>query len=351
MKFSKRMESLVPYAYGEQPRDRRYIKLNTNENPYPPCPGIISFLKNIDVSVIKLYPDPMAIELRKVIADYHSVSSENIFTGNGSDEILSFLFYAFFDPDCYVYYPDYTYSFYPVYSSFYQLKSKTIPLDNDFRLNLNDYLFDGRYGTIFPNPNAPTGIYTELDEIEKFLKLYSGDNPIVIDEAYIDFGGESCVPLITKYSNLLSVRTLSKSAGLAGLRVGYAVGNPELIKSLCIVKDSFNSYTVNVISQECARIAFLEWDYYLDKSRKIINIRDNFINFLDNNNWKVLPSKANFVFTSSPSFSGSEAYDKFRANGVLVRHFSKAGIENYLRISIGTEEDMNKVMDIIKKEF
>lgn len=351
MLFSRKLDQLVPYVAGEQPQDKKYIKLNTNENPYPPCPGIRDYLKSMPVEDLKLYPDPDATGLVRTLADFHKVDPENIFTGNGSDEILSFVFFAFFDPAFPVLYPEYTYSFYPVYADFYGLSGKTVSMKKDLTFSLSDFLLDGNYSSIFPNPNAPTGICFSRKDISEFISKYNRNNPLVIDEAYIDFGGETVIPLIHDCHNLLIVRTMSKSAALAGMRIGYAVGNKKLIDALKIVKDSFNSYTLNRVSQECGRIAISEWAYHTDNIRRIIKTRDKFSNFLCEAGWTVLPSKANFVFARFPQKSGKEVYSLLKDNGILVRHFAKNGISDFLRITIGTDAEMETVTGFINKNL
>ena len=349
MKLAKRMDSIVPYVPGEQPQDKKYIKLNTNENPYPPCPGIKKYLKKLDYSDLRLYPDPLIKNLRQTIADFHGVNINNVFVGNGSDEVLSFAFYAFFDSEKPLIYPEFTYSFYPVYADYYNITAEVVKMNPDFSVNLNDYITKGKYSTIIPNPNAPTGRYVSLPEIEKFLSKYSKENPVILDEAYIDFGGETAIPLTTKFNNLIIIRTLSKSASLAGMRIGYAIGDEKLITAITNVKDSFNSYSVNRVSQECARIAFEEWNYYEKVNGKIVKTRDRFSKFLNDQNWEVLPSKSNFVFARNHDLGGIELYTKLRKNGILVRHFKTKGIENYVRISIGTEKEINRLISVISQ--
>ena len=347
--LSSRLAKLTPYVPGEQPQDKSYIKLNTNENPYPPCPGIKQYLAALDYTDFRLYPDNQSLKLRTRLANFHDLDIENIFVGNGSDEVLSFAFYAFFDPRNFVLFPEYTYSFYPVYSIFYDINFKTVELNNNFSIDLRNFVSKERCGVIFPNPNAPTGMALSLNNINDYLLKTPW--PVIIDEAYIDFGAQSAIKLINKYPNLLIVRTLSKSAALAGLRLGYALGSKSLIKALETVKDSFNSYTVNRVTQKCSEIAIIEWEYYETLIKKIIETREDFSLFLKNKGWKILPSKANFVFASFPDKSGPEIYKLLKENGILVRHFNKPGIENFLRITIGSNEQMTALKEVITKEL
>lgn len=339
---SSRAGALTPYVAGEQPQNRKYIKLNTNESPYPPPPSVSAQLRDYDTEGLRLYPDPQFTAPRRVLAERYSLDPEEVFFGNGSDEILSFAFFAFFDPDNGpVLFPEHTYSFYPVYCTFYGLSSRRLPLRKDFSINLDDYLdVQEHAGVIIANPNAPTGISIDRRTIESFLRSYRSDRICIIDEAYVDFGAESCTPLIRDFPNLLLVHTFSKSRCLAGLRVGFALGDRELIRTLFTVKDSFNSYPLNRMTQDIACTVLQEEDYFREIRGRIIETRGNLTRRLTEAGWEVLPSGANFIFARLPGLEGEEIYRRLKAEGILVRHFSHRGIEDFIRITIGTDEDM-----------
>ena len=347
--FTERFNNLTPYTPGEQPRDMRYIKLNTNENPYPPSPGIDTFLRSVDLERLRLYPDPASLELRKAIADYYGVDPDNVFTGNGSDEVLSFCFFAFFENSRgHLLFPEHTYSFYPVYAGFYGIKYDKIPLRKDFSIDLDAYLEKDPYtGIIIANPNAPTGIGIGLSEIRRFIKQVPKDRVVVIDEAYVDFGGESALSLTKEYSNLLVVQTFSKSRSLAGARLGFAVGDGALIEALNTVKDSFNSYPVDFITQKSGVIALKDEEHFRNTVGKIVSVRDSVSSSLAEMGWEVLPSSANFIFTRKEGISGKDVYSRLKEKGVLVRHFDHPGIENFIRVTIGKNADMDIFLDLI----
>jgi len=348
--FSERMKKLTPYVPGEQPQDRKYLKLNTNENPYPPSPKIEAFLKSYDIETLRRYPDPLSNQLRERIARRYKVKKEQVFTGNSSDEVLSFSFYAFFDSiNGKLLFPQFTYSFYPVYCDFYGIEYEKVQLNNDFSIDLDKYLKQNSCGIIFPNPNAPTGISLELDKIIYLIENYPEERVIILDEAYIDFGGESGISLIDKYKNLLIIRTLSKGFSLAGLRLGYAMGSKELINALFVVKDSFNSYPVDVLAQKISEIAISDEEYYSNISEKIIQVRDFFSSDLRNMGWNVLPSKANFVFAAKKGITGKDIYLRLKERGVLVRYFDTEGIKDFVRITIGTKAEMERLIEEIRR--
>ena len=347
--LSKRMKNLVPYVPGEQPQDRTYIKLNTNENPYPPSPAIDKLLKSFPLERLRLYPDPMFTLLRQTIAGQFGLTPDQVFVGNGSDEVLAFSFYAFFDSDRGpLLFPEFTYSFYPVYCDFFDIEYVKVPLLPDYSVDLQACIDDRvSCGVIFPNPNAPTGMVTPLDDIRSFLDTYPGDRVVVVDEAYIDFGGKSAVSLIGDYDNLVVVRTLSKSMALAGIRIGYAMGNPRLIKALFTVKDSFNSYPANMLSQEIARLAISDTDYFDTVVARVISTRERVTEGMTAMGWEVLPSSANFVFARKKGVPGKKIYLQLKERGILVRHFDIRGIEDFVRITIGTDEDMTTLLEAI----
>lgn len=347
MKFlTDRATNLDPYTAGEQPKDKKYIKLNTNENPYPPSPRIRTAIES-EIDNLNLYPDTDSTELCKAIAEVENINSDCVFCGNGSDEILSFVFYAFFDNDSPLLFPDITYSFYPVYANYYNIAYKKIPLNENFEIVTEDYL-QSASGVIFPNPNAPTSICLSREDIFKLLDYHS-EKVIAVDEAYITFGGESMIPYINEYPNLLIIRTFSKSHALAGLRVGCAIGQPHLIEGLRRVKDSFNSYPVDRFAAAVAKAAVLDLDYYSETTAKIIKTRDRFVQSIEKIGFTSARSGANFVFITHESVPAIELYRELKERGILVRYFEKHRIDNYLRVSIGTDEDMSYVFDMLRE--
>lgn len=347
--FAKRFSDLRPYVPGEQPKDRAYIKLNANENPYPPSPAVARVLKEFDASSFRLYPDPDASELRSAIASMlgHGVRPSMIFAGNGSDEVLSFVFYAFFDSDAPLSFPEHTYSFYPVYAGYYGIPYRKVPLRRDFSIDADAMLAETSCGIIFPNPNAPTGIYMPLPEIRSFLERARNDHVVVIDEAYIDFGGESAISLLDEFKNLLIIRTFSKSFCFAGARLGFAVGNEELIEALFTVKNSFNHFPVDALTQKIGVASCNDREYYTKINAAIAETRDRFASALRKSGWEVLPSLANFVFARKPGLGGKAVYERIKEKGILVRHFGVEGIADFVRISIGTSEDMALLAEIM----
>jgi histidinol-phosphate aminotransferase len=348
--FADRLVRLTPYTAGEQPQDRKYIKLNTNENPYPPSPRIWPFLDKFDPDLLRLYPDPLFFRLREAIAERHGCAADRVFVGNGSDELLSFVFFAFFDsargP---LLFPEFTYSFYPVYSDFYGIGYEKVGLESDFSISVDRYLDrEKSCGIIFPNPNAPTGIYTPVAQIERLLSRYPQDRVVVIDEAYIDFGGESAARLLDGHKNLLIIRTFSKSYSLAGLRLGFALGHPDLVQALFTVKDSFNSYTLDALAQRIAEVAVRDAGYYSGINAKVCATRDRFCAGLTDIGFQALPSRANFVFARKPGVPGRDIYRRLKEEGILVRHFNKPGIDDFVRITIGLPEEMDILLEKLK---
>ncbi len=348
--WSKKVKEITPYTFGEQPKDKAYIKLNTNENPYPPSKYVNEALANYNLEKLKLYPDPICDNLITSIAANYDVDKDMIFVGNGSDEVLSFIFMGFFDTGDTVIMPNITYSFYDVYADFFQLKKEIVNLDEDFNINLKEYNREGKV-IIFPNPNAPTGKYVEKSDIEELVKN-NPDKLIVVDEAYIDFGGESSVDLTKKYTNILVVHTFSKSRSLAGMRVGYAIGSKELIEGLNRVKNSINSYTLNSLSLVAAEAAMSDTQYFEATRKKIIATREKTARKLKKSGFEVLDSTANFLFISHKDMNAEELYFRLKQNGVLVRHFNKKEIKNYIRLTIGTDFEMGiffkRLKEIIK---
>ncbi|MBD2868302.1 histidinol-phosphate transaminase [Paenibacillus arenilitoris] len=338
--------SLVPYVPGEQPKDKTYIKLNTNENPYPPSPKAIEAIRNAAGADLRLYPDPTCDELIRKAAAYYGLRPEQVFAGNGSDEILAFAFAAFFDPANKVQFPDITYSFYKVYAKLYGLQAELIPLDERFRIPIDR--FRGTGGVVIPNPNAPTAELVPLAQIRELLEN-NKEQAVIIDEAYIDFGGESAVPLISEYPNLLVVQTLSKSRSLAGLRVGFAFGSEELIDGLNRIKNSFNSYTLDRLALAGAVASFEDEAYFKETTAKVIATRERVSEQVAALGFKLTESKANFVFISHPSIAAERIFRELRGKGVLVRYFNQPRIDGYLRVSIGTDEEMDAFIRALRE--
>lgn len=342
--WEKNIRKVVPYVPGEQPKKENIIKLNTNENPYLPAKGVMEALKNVDN--LRLYPDPTAGKLVKALANYHSVSEDEVFVGVGSDDVLAMSFLTFFNSDKPIFFPDITYSFYDVWADLYRIPYETKSLDENFQINKEDY-YSKNGGVIFPNPNAPTGIYEDLDFIEDIIK-HNQDVVVIIDEAYIDFGGISAKSLIKKYENLLVVQTYSKSRSMAGMRIGYAMGNKALIKALNDVKYSFNSYTMD-ITAILTGVASLEDDeYFKSTCKKIINTREWFGEEIKKIGFKYPTSKANFLFITHNKYSAKDIFMEARKNNIYVRYFDKPRINNYLRVTIGTDEEMKKFLEFLK---
>ncbi len=347
--WNKRIDTLEAYVPGEQPQDKQYIKLNTNENPYPPSPRVIEAIRKSADERLKLYPDPTCDQLKETIARYYNLEKDEVFVGNGSDEVLAFSFAAFFNPEETVLFPDITYSFYPVYADFFNLKFNLIELNEDFSIPVEKFL-KANGGIILPNPNAPTSKYLDLPQIIKLLDYnLSIEKVVVIDEAYIDFGGESVVGLLSKYPNLLVVQTLSKSRSLAGLRVGFALGHKALIEGLNRVKSSINSYTVDRLALAGAVEAFKDEKYFQRTRKKIIKTRKWVMNELLKTGFKVIESQANFLFICHHLIPAGELYKKLRDKGILVRYFNKPRIDDFLRVSIGTDDEMKSFLRVLKQ--
>lgn len=342
--WSRRIRDAVPYVPGEQPRGRTFIKLNTNENPYPPSPKVVEAVKSAAGEGLRLYPDPECAGLRAAAAKLHGVTPEQVFPGNGSDEVLAFCFQAFFDPERPILFADITYTFYAVYTDYFGLKAWQIPLDEDFSLPVERFCkAENCGGVVIANPNAPTGRSVDLEDIRRVLEEHR-DVVVLVDEAYVDFGGESCVPLIDKYENLLVVQTFSKSRQLAGARLGLAMGNAKLIADLNRVKFSLNPYNINRLTLKAGKAALEDTDYF-DKTRAaIVETRGWTKQQLEARGFAVLDSRSNFLFASTDKKSGGELYLKLKEKGVLVRHFDAPRISNWLRITIGTPDDMTALL-------
>lgn len=340
------LRRLTPYTPGEQPRNQAYIKLNTNESPYPPSPGVLAALNRAEGENLRLYSDPEAVELREALAARYRVERESVFVANGSDEALSFAFLAYAADGRGVAFPDISYGFYAVFARLYGIPVRQVPLRADFRLVPEDYNHLHRT-IVLANPNAPTGLALSRDEVEGIVRA-NPDAVVVVDEAYVDFGGVSADTLLKEYDNLVVVRTLSKSRALAGLRVGYALGSPNLIAGLCCVRDSINSYTVDRLAQAGAVAALEDGPYFEEMRERVIRTRERTEERLRAMGFAVLESKANFLFVSHPKRTGKALLDGLREQGILVRWFDRPRIGNYLRISVGTDDEMDALCAALK---
>ena len=345
--LNERLSNIEAYTPGEQPQDKKYIKLNTNESPFPPSKGVIKAINKREIKDLRLYCDPECKKLRTSLANFYSVSNENIFLSNGSDDILNFAFMAYGQKGAV--FADITYGFYSVFAELYGIETEIVPLNNDFSLNV-DAFFNKDKLIVIANPNAPTGMEISLLDIEKIAQ--SNPNSVVlIDEAYVDFGGQSCYKLTEKYNNLLCVGTFSKSRSLAGARLGFAIANKELIGDLETIKYSTNPYNINRLTQIAGSLAIEENKYYADNCKKIIENREFTVRELIKLGFEVLPSKANFIFTKSDKIDGLTLYQKLKEKGVLIRHFNKERIKDFNRITIGSKKEMEifilKVKEIL----
>ena len=347
MSWEDNVRKVVPYTPGEQPKIKNIIKLNTNENPYPPAPGVVEALKNMDVSDYRKYPDPSCTKLVDAIASFYSVDPEKVFVGVGSDDVLAMAFLTFFNSDKNILFPDITYSFYDVWADLYRIPYTQVPLKEDFTIDPEDYYVENG-GVVIANPNAPTGVALPLSAIEEIVRKNS-DVIVIVDEAYVDFGGESALPLIDKYDNLLVVQTFSKSRSMAGMRIGYAFGCKKLIKYLYDVKFSFNSYTMNMPSIELGAAAIADKDYF-DKTRSmVIATRERAKKELKDLGFEFGDSMTNFIFAKHPDKHGKDIFDYLRQNGIIVRRFDLPRISEYLRISIGTDEEMDVLIRVLRE--
>lgn len=386
--LSQRMKNLHPYVPGEQPKDRDYIKLNANENPYPPSPLVqkaVARAVRTQRTRLGLYPDPDSLALREAVAELlnrtggvlcrtqceggakngsgafctpetadhipFAVTSDMIYCGNGSDEVLSFVFYAFFDSDRPLVLPAHTYSFYPVYAGFYQIPLDAVPLRDDWSLDRERMLSDAAAtdsGIIFANPNAPTGLTLRRAEVREMLRRAPRHRVFVVDEAYADFGGESCIPLLAEFPNLVVVRTFSKSLCGAGMRLGYLVASPDLVNAVTTVKNSLNHFPVDFLAQQAGIAACADAGYYARCAKRIVHERDTFIDFLRSKGWFVLPSATNFVFARKDGTDGESLYRRIKDGGILVRHFATSGIADFLRITVGTPAQMQALRSVME---
>ncbi|MFT7185522.1 MAG: histidinol-phosphate aminotransferase [Pseudohongiellaceae bacterium] len=345
--WSDIVHSLTPYVPGEQPKVSNLIKLNTNENPFGPSPKVLDALSAETNNALRLYPDPNASALKSAIAQYYQVDEANIFVGNGSDEVLAHTFAGLLKQDKPLLFPDISYSFYPVYCGLYEITAETIPLNDKFEINVDDY-HTNNGGIIFPNPNAPTGRLLSLTEITKLLERNT-ESVVVIDEAYIDFGGESAISLVKQFPNLLVIQTFSKSRSLAGLRVGFAVGDPALINGLERIKNSFNSYPLDRLAIRGAVAAIEDQAYFEQCRHAIIATRNKLTQQLTELGFDVLPSATNFVFAKHSHENAEEIAAKLRENAIIVRHFKQLRIKDFLRITIGSEDECQALVDALQQ--
>jgi len=345
--LSARFTNLEAYVPGEQPQDMQYVKLNTNESPFPPAPAVLEAVNAAEISRLNLYPDPEGRALRQKLAEHYEVNAENIFLANGSDELLNFFFMAFCDGERGVAFPSVSYGFYPVYASLYQLPAEEIPLREDFRLEPSDYCGIGK-NIVIANPNAPTGRIIGVEDIERIVRS-NPDHVVMIDEAYIDFGGESCLPLVGKDENLLVCQTFSKFRSLAGGRLGFAVGSPGLIEDLDKMKYSTNSYNINRLTMAAAIATIDHHEYYAANSRRIQENRSYTVKELDKLGFETLPSKANFIFTRCSGLDGGALYRALKSKGVLVRHWDREAIANWCRVTIGSREQMDVFLEKVRE--
>lgn len=345
--FNQRFSTLIPYVPGEQPQDIQYIKLNTNESPFPPSPGVLKAVSS-EVDKLQLYSDPTCRQLAEKLAELYGVKPSQVILTNGSDEALYFAFLAFADKDKPLVFPEITYGFYSVFADLCGIPYKTVCLQDDYTILPSDFIpQDGaRQTVVIANPNAPTGLCLTLSEIESILQA-NQENLVIVDEAYIDFGGESAVSLIERYDNLLVTQTFSKSRSMAGARLGFAIGNEALISDMHTIRYSTNPYNVNRMTLSAGYAALVENEYYMSNCKEIVRVRDNTKKSLENRGFDVLSSSTNFLFARSNEICGEELYSKLKEKGILVRHFNKERIKDFIRVTIGTEEQMNCFLSAI----
>lgn len=344
--WKKNLRDIEPYVPGEQSKDRDIVKINANENPYPPSPKAVEALKNFDTDKLRFYPQANATALKQAIAEYYKVKTENVFVGNGSDDVLALAFQSFFNSDKPIAYPDITYSFYPVWCRLLGIEYVNFPLDENFRINVDDYKAENG-GVVIPNPNAPTSIGEGREFVKKLME-YNQDSVVIIDEAYCDFGGVSSVPLISKYENLLVTGTFSKSRSLAGMRIGFAIGSKTLIDTLEAVKNSYNSYTVDALSIAMGIEAMKDVEYFNETISKIIATRTRVTEELRLLGFEVLDSQTNFIMATHKDYDMKEMFEYLKENKIFIRYFNQPRINKYVRITIGTNEEMDKFLNGVK---
>ncbi len=345
--WKNNIRDIEPYVPGEQPQESNVIKLNTNESPFPPSPEAIKAISALNTDNLRKYPSFVCPELKAALMRNYTVKEDELFLGNGSDEVLALCFMTFFNSDKPVLFPDVTYSFYPVWCDLYNIPYETIPLDDSFKIRKEDY-YKPNGGVVIANPNAPTGVFMPLDELEDIIQ-HNSDVIVIVDEAYVDFGGTSAIDLIHKYDNLVVVQTYSKSRNLAGIRVGYAAMQSELTAALEAVKNSFNSYTINTLSQTAAAASALDKDYFNKCTTAIKDNRIYTTTELSKLGFDTLPSSANFIFTTNPKVHAKDIFEYLKSKKIYVRYFNKPRINEYLRITIGTREEMTALVDALKE--
>ena len=345
--WTKNLRNIEPYVPGEQSKDKDIVKINANENPYPPSPKAAEVLKSFDTNKLRFYPSANSTKLKEAIAKYYKVDVSNVFVGNGWDDVLAVAFQSFFNSEKPIVYPDLTYSFYPVWCSLFGIKYKNYPVGDDFRINPEDYK-EKNGGVVIPNPNAPTSLGEGLDFVEKILN-YNQDSVVIIDEAYVDFGGTSSIPLIDKYENLLVTGTFSKSRSLAGLRIGFAIGSKALIDVMEAVKNSYNSYTVDSLSIEMGAASIEDDEYFKSTCKKVIKTRERVTLELEKLGFDVLNSQTNFIFVTHNKHNMKSLFEYLKTQKVFIRYFSLPRIENYVRITIGTNEEMDIFLEKTKE--
>lgn len=345
--WQNNLRKVEPYVAGEQPQGKKVIKLNTNENPYPPAPGVERVMEQFPVEILKKYPDPEVRVLNEALAAYHGVSVDQVFTGVGSDDVLAMAFLTYFNGDKPILFPDITYAFYPVWAAVYQIPYETVPLQEDFTIRREDY-YRPNGGIVLANPNAPTGIGEGLEFIEDIVK-HNPDVVVIVDEAYVDFGGESALSLLERYDNLVVVRTFSKSRSMAGARIGYLIGSKEAVAALKAVKESVNSYTMNHLTIAMGAASVEDDTYFKARLEQVITTRERSRKELEALGFEVLPSQTNFVFARHRSVPGKKIFEELRAREIYVRYWNKPRIDRYLRISIGTDEEMDELFAALKE--
>lgn len=345
--WESNVRRVVPYTPGEQPKIKDKIKLNTNENPFPPSPMVTKVLEEFDSGKLRIYPDTDSTVLVNALAERYSVKPSQVFVGVGSDDVLSMAFLTYFTSDKPVLFPDITYSFYDVWAEVYSIPYRTIPLDGDYKINPDDYMTENG-GIVIPNPNAPTGVFESVSTLERIIAA-NLSSVVIIDEAYVDFGGESCLPLIEKYDNLLIVQTFSKSRSMAGMRIGYAFGSEKLIKYLNDVKFSINSYTMNPVSQLCGAAAVEDEEYFRKTTDEIIRVREYSKQKLSQLGFIFTDSKSNFIFAEHKTVPAQKIFEELKKRRIFVRYWNKPRIDNRMRITVGTQEEMDKLFAALEE--
>ena len=343
--FTDRLAALTPYVPGEQPQDRKYLKLNTNESPFPPAPGVARAADE-EAGKAQLYSDPESAALRRALGERYGLEPERIAVSNGSDEVLNYAFIAFGDENAPLIFPDITYGFYPVFAELNRIPYRTVPLDGDFRIRPEDY-YDSGSTVVLANPNAPTGIALEPEEIEGILR-HNRDHVVLVDEAYVDFGGRSALPLLEKYDNLLIVQTFSKSRSMAGMRIGFAIGSEDLIRAMSDVRYSINSYTMNRTALAAGKAAVEDEDYFRETVKRVVKTRENAAKRLRELGFHFCEPCANFIFAEHSHVPAEELFEALRGSDIYVRHFKDERIRNYLRITIGTDEEMEELFRFLE---